>query len=294
MTLPVTDVLEGRDGPIRIELHCHSTHSDGSESAAAVAARARAAGVVLFALTDHDTLAGGPEVEGAAPLVVEGIELSCRDRGRSVHVLGYGIGHGEGRARLEAKLAEIARARVERIHAICQRLALLGIQLDCEEICARAEGRTVGRPDVAWALVEAGFVRDTREAFDRYLADGAPAYVPVERLSVAEGLELLQEAGAVCALAHPHVYDDEHLEALLGAHAGAGLSGLECHYASYDAEMRRRFVDLAERHGLVPTGGSDFHGALKPDVADVGVEVPLDVARRILAWLRDSAGFAVA
>ncbi len=272
-----------------IELHCHSTCSDGSLAPEAVAARARARGVSIFALTDHDTLAGWARVAGAAPVVLRGIELSCRDRDRSVHVLGYGLGDGPGRAALEARLSEIGRKRRERIRRICERLADLGIHLDAEAILARAAGRIAGRPDVARALVEAGAVASTAEAFERYLGDGGPACVPVDRLSVAEGIALLRGAGAVCALAHPHVYEPDHLAALLAAHAGRGLTGLECYYGRYGPEERKRFLALADRFGLVPTAGSDFHGELTPDVPTVGLDVPARVARRLRAWLAGSA-----
>ncbi len=291
MRLPPPDA----PGETVVDLHCHSTVSDGSEAPRAVAARARAANVAIFALTDHDALDGFDATVGAAPAVLRGIELSCRDRGRSVHVLGYGLGPGPGLSALQARLAEIARRRRERVVRICERLSALGIDLDARAILARKTHGTVGRPAVAQALVEAGAVSSVREAFDRFLHDGGPADVPVPRLGVAEGIELLRAAGAVCNLAHPHVYDDEHLAALLDAHAGGGgLGGLECHYARYTAAERARFLALADRYGLVPTAGSDFHGETVPEVSGVGVAIPRSAARRLAAWLATSEGGAAA
>ncbi len=270
---------------MRVDLHCHSTCSDGSQTPAQIAQLARERELELLCLTDHDSMAGHPATVGAAPRVLRGLELSCRDRERSVHVLCYGVRPGPGMDALQARLDQIQHVRIHRIRLICAKLDGLGIHLDADAILARAEGRTAGRPDVARALVEAGAVPTTKDAFTRYLRDGGPADVPIARLSPAEGVELAVAAGARCSLAHPHTLGAEHATDLLRAHRDRGLEGLEAWYGRYSDEERRRWADLADAHGLVVTGGSDFHGDLVPEVPTLGVELPPPRAEALLAWL---------
>ena len=238
-----------------IDLHCHSTFSDGVLDPAALARRAAAQGVTALALTDHDTVDGvGPASDAAAPLglrLIPGIEISTWHT-REIHVLGYFV--DPAHARLRAVTARQRIARVERVREIAGRLAALGIPLDA--VLAQAGPGNVGRPHIATALLEGGHVRDRDDAFDRLLGAGKPAYVPASRLPASDAIALIHEAGGVAVLAHPGV---ENIDHALPDLARAGLDGLECAHPAHDAATTQRYRRLAQRNGLAPTGGSDFH-----------------------------------
>ncbi len=273
---------------MRVELHCHSTHSDGSLAAATVATRAGERGVELFCLTDHDTLAGYAETCAALPgvRVLRGLELSCNYEGRTVHLLIYGVCDDDGGRELEQRLSEVQAARRARICAIVERLATLGIHLDSEQILHSAIGRTPGRPDVARALVAAKAVRSTREAFDRYLHDDGPADVALTRLSLGDGVELGRAAGARMSLAHPHTMRSAALVAeMFQRYQAAGLEGIEALYGRYAHAEREVWLRMAKQRGLIVTGGSDFHGESMPEVQHLGIDLYEPHAQRLRAWL---------
>lgn len=268
-----------------IELHCHSTHSDGSEPPADVAERARQRGVELFCLTDHDTCEGYEATRHACPRVLRGLELSCYDQGRTVHVLMYDVTGDDARWQgISDYLVRARQARQERLRAMAARLGELGVPVDVEPILAVAGTRSVGRPDLAQALIATGAVSSFGEAFARYLGDGAAAHIPATRLSVAEGLALGRAAGARMSLAHPHTLG-EHAAALCARYRHAGLEGMECYYGQYGTRQRTRWLRLAEHLGLVVTGGSDFHGRSMPQVAEPGIEMPERHASQLREWL---------
>ncbi len=268
-----------------IDLHCHSTCSDGSEAPEDVAARARDRGVEIFCLTDHDSCEGFAATLDACPTVLRGLELSCREDGRTVHLLLYDVARDDARWQpLLERLVEVRRARHQRVRAISARLAELGVVVDLEPVLAAAGNRSVGRPDLARALLEAGAVSSLDDAFRRYLGDGAVADVPLRRLSVAEGLELGRAAGARISLAHPHTLGD-HAATLIGRYRRAGLDGLECYYGPYSAKQARRWVRLAERFGMIVTGGSDFHGTPTPHIREPGIDMPPRHTQRLCQWL---------
>lgn len=246
-------------------------------------------GVSLFCLTDHDTMAGHEAtvrtIDGRCT-VLRGMELSCREYRRSIHLLCYGIQPGPGLDALQVRLDRIAADRRDRIRRICAKLAVVGIHLDPAPILVAAEGRVAGRPDVARALVAAGICTSHREAFDRFLKDGGPADAPIERLGVDEGLALARRAGARVSLAHPHSLGERALvRDLFVRFQAAGLEGIEVFYGRYGVAESRGWLELAERMGLVPTGGSDFHGDLTPDISRPGIELAEPHAQRILGWL---------
>jgi predicted metal-dependent phosphoesterase TrpH len=277
----MTEVYTG----MRFELHCHSTCSDGTEPPAAVAARAADRAVAVFALTDHDTCAGS-EVEVAGARVVRAVELSCDADGRTVHVLAY----DRGRAWdvLEARLGAVREARRNRMRVMAARLAQRGVTIDVEPIVAEAERRSVGRPDLARAMVAAGAAASMQDAFARHLYDGGPVDVPHRGLSLAEALAVGRAAGAAMSLAHPHLYDDRSAH-YLRRHRPDGLTGVEAYYGAYDPRERGRWIDLADRLGLTCTGGSDWHG---PDTskAPPGIDLPDDRSAALLAWLGPANG----
>jgi predicted metal-dependent phosphoesterase TrpH len=273
---------------MRVELHCHSTCSDGSFPPEQVAAQAGAQGVELFCLTDHDSLAGYEATAAAltGARVLRGVELSCRYANKTVHLLLYGIGEGAGLRALQGRLEGVLEDRRARLKAIIARLRRLGVKLDGEKILVATHGHTPGRPDVARALVEAGVVRSQREAFDRYLHDGGPADVALERVSLAEGLRLGREAGAKMSLAHPHTLRSPQLvDEMFAEYRSAGLEGIEAFYGRYGAHERAQWLNVARRRELVVTGGSDFHGAAVPEVTRPGIELPEPFAERLRAWL---------
>ena len=267
-----------------VDLHCHSTHSDGSESARAVAERAAARGVELFALTDHDTAAGWDAVSAVfGPRARRAVELSCSFEGRSVHLLVYDVGGGPAWTRLEAFLKGAASARRDRARDIAAKLAALGAPIDVEAAIAGAGG-ALGRPHLARALVAAGHVRTTADAFARYLSDGGPAHIPFVPLDVGAALEMLEGGAQRLALAHPHTLGDD-ARLLLSRYRDAGLGGLEAYYGRYSARERRTWLELAGRYDLVVTAGSDFHGRDLPAVLRPGLEVPEPHAARLRDWL---------
>jgi 3',5'-nucleoside bisphosphate phosphatase len=274
---------------LRLELHCHSTFSDGSLPAERVAALAAARNVALFCLTDHDTMAGHPATEavlGGQCVVLRGMELSCREYERTVHLLVYGLQPGPGLELLQARLDRISLDRRDRIERICARLAKLGVALDPVPILAAAEGRVAGRPDVARALVAARVCTSPREAFDRFLKDGGPADAPIERLGVEDALPLVLAAGGRVSLAHPHTLGQHALvRDLFVRFRDAGLEGIEALYGRYGRAESQVWLGLAKELGLVPTGGSDFHGDLTPDIASPGLDFPPQHTGRLLEWL---------
>lgn len=275
---------------LRVELHCHSTYSDGSFAAPEVAQRAARTGVKLFCLTDHDTCAGYEETRAVLePLgctVLRGLELSCRANDRNVHVLLYGLVDGDGLDRLRERLDLIHDERCDRLVAICARLKKLGISIDADALLARSHGRSPGRPDVARALVAAGVCKTPQDAFTRYLRDGGPADVSLDRLSVADGVALGAAAGAKASLAHPHTIGDyAQARELLKANREHGLHGVEAFYGTYPRAETERWLRIADELDLVPTGGSDFHGEMNPAVTQPGILLPQATAERLCAWL---------
>ena len=273
---------------VLIDLHCHSLCSDGTDPPRFVAERAAAGKVRLFCLTDHDTLAGHPETTGvhAGMQVLRGMELSCGERGRAVHLLLLGVEDGPGLARLQEQITLLQSRRRDRIGEICARFLRWNIHLDPAAILAETRGGTPGRPHVAAALVKAGVVRTVREAFDRFLKDGGPADVPGPRLSVEEGAALGRAAGAKVSLAHPHtVGHPEVVRALLQRAREAGLGGIEAYYGPYGSRDKAAWLELSRELELVVTGGSDYHGKSTPEITGPGVELPDELGARLWSWL---------
>lgn len=247
------------------DLHTHTTASDGMQSPAENVRLAKQKGLAALAITDHDTVAGVPEALEAGRqygiTVVPGIEISTRMKGKDIHVLGYYIDYEEP-VFLE-RLEGLRRTRDERNGLIIARLNELGIPITMEEVRNRL-GRalepdeTLGRPHIADVLVAKGFAADLRDAFDRYLAEGAAAYVSVPRLSPGEACRWIREAGGVPVLAHPGLYgDDELVRSIIEQDKPAGL---EVSHSDHDAAAEAKYRTMAESYGLIPTGGSDFHG----------------------------------
>lgn len=273
---------------MRLELHCHSVHSDGSERPEAVAQAARAFGVELFCLTDHDTSVGHEAAAKAlvGATVLKGMELSCRSDRRTVHLLLYGLPVDAGKSSLDEELAAQQRRRRERIFEICARFTRWNIRIDAEEILAGIEG-TPGRPHVAVALVKAGVCTSVTEAFDRFLRDGGPADVPAPHVDLLHGVELARSMGARVSLAHPQTYGSPaFVQMLFDKAQAAGLEGIEALSGTTPRRVREEWLAFATARGLVVTAGSDYHGpSILPQIPHPGVELPEPHASRLREWL---------
>ena len=260
MSREVAREARARAGAGPLDLHTHSTASDGLLSPAQLVALAVERGLQTLALTDHDTIAGLPEASAAAAAAalrfVPGVELSTHVEAGEVHMLGYFIDTDD--ATLRDALARFRAAREGRAEEIVARLGAAGAPITLERVHAFAAGGSIGRPHVARALIEAGHANSLNEAFERWLVRGRPGYVERFRLTPPDAIRLIRAAHGVPVLAHPHSVDD--LAALLPQLLAAGLAGMECYYGDYDEPRKRELVAIAERHGLVATGGTDYHG----------------------------------
>ena len=244
----------------RIDLHLHSTESDGRLTPAELVELAHRNGVRRLALTDHDTTGGvAAAIEAGRRLgleVIPGIELSADVEGGDVHMLGLFLRFEE--SAFQDKVAWLREGRVGRAMQMVAKLSELGAPISWERVKEIAGEASIGRPHVAQALLEAGHVRSMPEAFDRFLANGGPAYVERERFSAAQSIDLIHSVGGLAVLAHP--IESRGAEALIPRLAAVGLDGVECYYQGYPPDVVERLVATARTHRLVPTGGSDYHG----------------------------------
>jgi 3',5'-nucleoside bisphosphate phosphatase len=269
-----------------LDLHTHSTVSDGSDAPARVAQLAADAGCSAFALTDHDRLDGLEEASRAAAEagieLVPGCEISCEVEIGTMHLLVYFVEPGDGP--LQSELVRLQEARDRRNEVMCARLGLA-----YDEFLAEAGGIGAGRPHAAALLVRAGRADSIQDAFDRWLGKGRPGYVEKERLTPARALELARASEAVPVLAHPLSMElsAADLSSAIGELAGLGLQGVECVYGRYSAEDRAGLAGIADEHGLAVTGGSDYHGTYKPDLSVGTGRGDLDVPDSLLDELKN-------
>lgn len=246
-------------GPF-VDLHSHTTASDGRATPEELIALALAADLQAVAITDHDTLEGLPAAQVAADAagirLVHGIELSTIDGAKEVHLLGL---HLESTRALSETLVDVQSARIDRAVEIVGKLNKLGIPVTIEMVLREAAGGAVGRPHVARAMVAGGWAHNMRDAFDRYLGDGKAANVGKLRLELVDGIALIHDAGGVAIWAHPQ---GEGSRDKISRYAALGLDGVEVRHPSHNAEDLARLATLAEHFGLLKSGGSDWHGAL--------------------------------
>jgi hypothetical protein len=288
---------------LNADLHSHSTWSDGLLSPAELVAEAAARGLGVLALTDHDTVAGVPEAQTAGAIhgieVIPGVELSAAlADGQEVHLLGYFVDIDD--PALQEGLAGYAQARQERMERMIDRLRLVGAPVDRDRVRELAGHGTVGRPHLARVLTEAGHAADLAAAFERYIGRGKPAFVPRPRVDPRDAIALVRAAGGVPVLAHP--YSAGGVESVIDRLIPAGLLGMEVDYGEYSPEEREVLRAIAERRGLIATGGSDYHGPGIRAGRHLGmVSVPLAVVDALRAaaptnrlphreLLRDSRG----
>jgi 3',5'-nucleoside bisphosphate phosphatase len=257
---------------LRIDLHIHSTASDGSLPPAGVVQAARAGGLHIIALADHDTVAGVAPAQQAGygfVHVIPALELSTRHDGTELHVLGYFVDLANPALVQYGERASTARAL--RMHEMIERLAGVGVRIEYDDVLAAAGPRphSIGRPHLARALLQRGYVANVPDAFERYIGDDCPAFVPTRLISPAEAIELVHAAAGVAVWAHPRA---DQLTADLDRFVGWGLDGVECYrprVAHADAE---RMVALAASTGLLVTGGSDWHGEWQGRLGEFALE----------------------
>jgi len=240
------------------DLYMHTTASDGVLSPRALVDFAAERGVTLMAITDHDTFDGADSLRGVkTPIpVLTGVELSMADM-KGLHLLGYGVTDAP---ELRQTVRILAEKRLTRAERMVDKLNEMGFPLDYAEICANCAG-TVGRPHIARAMVAKGYIRSTEQAFDKYIGDDCPAYVPNERLTMAQALPLLLKSGFVPVLAHPAELEqkDEVLRMLIESWQNQGLMGVEVYHPSQQKRSFAKLDAMVRRMGLLVTGGSDYH-----------------------------------
>lgn len=253
-----------------IDLHAHTTASDGSLTPTELIDLAVQTGLTAIAVTDHDTIDGLAEAEEAARRrnieFVPGVELAVEYPHGKFHMLGYLIDYRH--PALSGRLQQVKDNRARRNVLMVAKMQALGLPVTLEDIEAEAGGGQVGRPHMALVLLKKGLVSSTQEAFDRYLADGALAHLPKDKITVEEGLNLIHAAGGLAVAAHPDSFklDDATLAKEMARLRAIGLDGMECYYSQYAPERTASYLAIAREAGLLVTGGSDFHGASKPHV----------------------------
>ncbi len=275
-----------------VDLHTHSTYSDGSLPPGDLVREARKAGLSIMALTDHDELGGLPEARAAGAEegveIIAGVEISARSRHGEVHVLGLDVEAGEAETSpLQRALVRQREARKSRASRVLEKLEALGLPLSMEEVHAIAGDGSLGRPHIARAMISHGYVGSIEEAFARYLKEGGVAYAPREALTVGDAVELIRSVGGFASIAHPAFIGtegEEETEDLLRGLLERGLEGLECFTSAHDRATTATFLRMARKLDLVPTGGSDFHGDRK---GYVGLGRSREGARIPYAILKD-------
>jgi 3',5'-nucleoside bisphosphate phosphatase len=266
----------------KIDLHTHSTASDGLFPPAELVERAYDAGLDLIGLVDHDTTAGLAEAQAAGArlgvTVIPGVEINTDLRGGGeAHILGYYLSADD--ASLAASLGKLRDAREKRGEKMANRLRDAGFNISWERVRELAGG-AVGRPHVARALIEAGYATDVSDAFARYLSPGGPGFVPRYKLAPEQAIKIIRAARGIPTLAHPRYVRDLE-ETVLPELVAAGLMGLESYYGQYDEGAVARLLALADQHGLIATGGSDYHGPKMHPTPLGGRYVPPEVATRL-------------
>ena len=258
-----------------VDLHLHTTASDGVLSPSEIVRYAREQGLQAVAITDHDTIEGNAEAldEGAKSglEVISGVEISAQFDLGSMHILGFFIDIGN--TALKERLSLLQETRAQRNPKMVQRLRKLGMELSYDEVLHASGGGQVGRPHVAQVLLKKGYVNTIQDAFDRYLGKGAPAYVNKFRFDPEEAIGLIREAGGIPVLAHAftlHIPSPHQLDALLGELVRSGLMGIEVFYPEHTKDQISLYKGLAQKHDLLVTGGSDYHG-IEGDKAEIGI-----------------------
>ena len=270
-----------------IDLHTHSTFSDGTFTPLQLVKYAEEKGLKAFAITDHDTTEGIKEAKSIETNVevISGVEISTRYDKKEIHIVGLYV--NENDADLNKQLKYYREKRVTRNFEILEKLNSLGVDITIDDVKESCTGDVISRAHIARALVSKGFVGSYTEAFDRYLGDNKCAYVPRETLNYEESMELITKAGGVPVLAHPLLYkmSDTNLENMMVKLRQKGLKAVEVYYSTHSNSDTQHVMAMANRVGLIYSGGSDFHGATKPKI-DMGtgmgkLAVPYEILEKI-------------
>ena len=276
----------------QVDLHIHSTASDGKFSPEAIVGKAAELGLTTIALADHDSMDGvAPALEAARAFprlrVIPGVEISTDIPDGEAHVLGYFLDYTNDE--LKSALERFRSSRRRRAQRMVARLSDLGIQIDWQRVQEIAGDGSIGRPHVAQAMLEKGHIASFGEAFTRYIGHGCPAYVERDKMTPVEAVALILRANGLPVLAHPFTIPEPG--AIIIKLKAAGLVGIEAYYSGYTAEEIESLVSLADRHNLIATGGSDYHGLDDSSETMLGaVEVPMASAERLIA-LADERAF---
>jgi predicted metal-dependent phosphoesterase TrpH len=271
------------------DLHLHTNFSDGTYTPEELAGHAHRCGLKAVALTDHDTMEGCLRMAAAcASLGVEFIpatELTCEHDGHELHLLGYYL--DAQNIQLATELAKFQAVRQGRIGEMVERLNELRIPIKPEAVFALANCRSPGRPHVARALVAGGWCSNLDEAFERFLKKGRPAWVPKFKISAMDAIELVHQAGGLAVMAHPGL---NHHDELIPALVDAGLDGLECFHSKHSTSVTQRYLEMADRHHLLVTGGSDCHGMSKGRPLIGSIKIPYGCVERLRHAMLKRAG----
>jgi len=275
----------------RIDLHLHSTVSDGKFSPADIVRKSAERGLTVIALADHDSVDGiAPALAAARAFpwltVIPCVEISTDVPKGEVHILGYFIDYTD--RKLQATLEKMRHSRRERADGMVTKLGKLGIHIEWQRVQEIAGSGSIGRPHIAQAMLEKGYINSIKEAFTKYISRNGPAYVEREKMTPEEAVKLILRADGLPVLAHPLTINDP--EKMVIELKAAGLVGIEAYYNNYTAGEISQLVSLADRHGLITTGGSDYHGLDNSTETMIGgADVPIESAERLIALAKQPA-----
>ncbi|MFH1560739.1 MAG: PHP domain-containing protein [Chloroflexota bacterium] len=280
---------------VQVDLHLHTTCSDGRLTPTQLVELVAERGLRVVAVTDHDSTEGLEEALEAAKRfphlsVIPGVELSTDIPGNEIHVLGYFIRYSD--AGLQQALGEFRDGRVDRAREMVSKLAALGVPVEWERVLELANEGSVGRPHIAQAMVEKGYISYPQEAFAQYIGRNGLAYAERRKVTPVEAVSLIREVGGLPVLAHPREVDD--VESLLPELKTAGLVGMEVYYGTYTPSEVEALATLAAREGLIPCGGSDYHALGTPGEAEPGtVGPPLEIAQKLYDLAGEKANLSL-
>ncbi len=272
----------------KVDLHIHTTASDGKFTPAEIVRKAREAGLTYIAICDHDSIEGVDPAQEAASknpgiTVIGGVEINTDIPAGELHLLGYF--YDSNNLELKQTLEKLRKSRIERAQKMINKLRKMGIKIDFVRVEELAGVGSIGRPHIAQAMLEKGYINSFREAFINYINRGGPAYVERDKVTPTEAIQLIIRSGGLPVLAHPLTFDN--FEATIAELKPAGLVGMEVYYNNYSSEQIKNLLRIAVKFNLIPTGGSDYHGLDCMNEAPLGtVEVPLESAERLIALSR--------
>ncbi|MCX6003194.1 MAG: PHP domain-containing protein [Chloroflexi bacterium] len=274
----------------KADLHVHSTASDGHCSPAEIIRKAVEVGLTIIAISDHDTVEGIPDALSAARefpqlRVIPAVEISTDIPNGEAHVLGYFIDYTN--QNLKASLEQMRNSRLERAHKMVEKLRVMGFDIEWRRVREIAGSSTLGRPHIAQALLEKGYIESLKEAFSKYIGHGGPAYVEREKLTPVEAVQLVLKANGLPVLAHPLTVPDP--ESTVKELKAFGMVGIEVYYADYPFEKVSSLLNLANKYNLIPTGGSDYHGIDDVTETMIGdINVPIRFVEELFAMAKQS------